>query len=541
MGKKINPETYELYHQQIVAKYSKEDKAAEKASESVEKAAQNTTKAVEKVTDTTTKATNTAVKNTNAVTDATKAVNESVKATEEAVEKAESTVIRKNDVVYKYFIGLSQMTEEARDKEFRDLSFNHQMGYISEQQYYEDLAELRDKHFDEGSEEWQKYTLQIHKYQNELIDKEFGDLSFNYKMGDISEQQYYEDLANLRDKYFEEGSEEWQKYTLQILKYQDELVDRKFGDLTFNYKMGYISEQQYYEDLAGLRDKYFEEGSKEWQKYTLQIHKYQIDLIDQQKKDIINLYDEISKEATTAINNLEKKHNNLTKRLSDATPLATKYKSIFVDQGEGMVLENGIWKNHKDYITEEYRVTDLDAEIKKLSEIYDAISAVKSKGISSEFFDIFTNLTPDDMLGTANAILALSDEDFKKFYSSWKNFQEATNTTAYMMTEQDRTAIIDEYGSLGDDLKQSLTEAFGTIPENFYEYGMLSADEFGKGFSSRINTTMAFMTDGTSVNDSFTSTGNTSNTYNFYGSDKTDTERLIEVKRYNEISQMRGE
>ena len=338
------------------------------------------------------------------------------------------------------------------------------------------------------------------------------------------------------------------KYLKELEKAQKEARDKEFRDLEFSHQMGYMKDSEYYTKLARLRDKYFENGSADWQKYTLKINKYQVELVEKQKEDIINLYDEISREAENAIESVEKKYESLKTKLSKSVPIATKHTATFVGQGAGLVLENGVWRNHKDYIVEEYRASDFKAETEKLKRLYTLFDAIKNKGVSNEFLSQFTSLSTDDMMGTANALLSMSEKDFSEFYTSWQRFQSVADNTAYKLTEPERDEIISEYGSLGDDLKQSLTDAFGTIPETFYEYGMLSAEEFGKGFASRVNTVSAFVESvgaivktGSNGGGSGGETNETNNTYNFYGSDKTDGERLYDVMRFNEITKMRGE
>lgn len=337
------------------------------------------------------------------------------------------------------------------------------------------------------------------------------------------------------------------KYLKAIEKAYKEQIEKEFRDIEFSHQMGYMSDEQYYNKMAILRDKYFEKGSEDWQKYTLKINKYHLEMVEKQKQDIISLYDEISREAEKAIESAEKKYEKLYSKLSGSAPFATKYTSTFVGQGAGLVLENGVWRNHEDYVVEEYRASDFKEETKKLERLYNLFNAIKEKGVSNEFLSQFTNMSADDMLGTANALLSMNDEDFNNFYTSWERFKSVSEDTAYKLTEPDREAIIAEYGSLGDNLKQSLEDTFGTIPETFYEYGMLSAEEFGKGFASRVNTISAFVEGGgtlvrkNSGGSSEGTSGDTNNTYNFYGSDKTDGERLYDVMRFNEITKMRGE
>ena len=362
-----------------------------------------------------------------------------------------------------------------------------------------------------------------------------------------NEEKAAEKTAETVEKTTKQKETATKKYLKAIEKAYKEQIEKEFRDIEFSHQMGYMSDEQYYNKMAILRDKYFEKGSEDWQKYTLKINKYHLEMVEKQKQDIISLYDEISREAEKAIESAEKKYEKLYSKLSGSAPLATKYTSTFVGQGAGLVLENGVWRNHEDYVVEEYRATDFKAETKKLERLYNLFNAIKEKGVSNEFLSQFTNMSADDMLGTANALLSMNDEDFEKFYTSWERFKSVSEDTAYKLTEPDREAIIAEYGSLGDDLKQSLEDTFGTIPETFYEYGMLSAEEFGKGFASRVNTISAFVEGGgtlvrkNSGGSSEGASGDTNNTYNFYGSDKTDGERLYDVMRFNEITKMRGE
>ncbi len=57
--------------------------------------------------------------------------------------------------------------------------------------------------------------------RKEAIQKQFDDLKFSFDMGYITEAAYYKKLATLRDKFYKSGSSEWQQYTLEIKQYND--------------------------------------------------------------------------------------------------------------------------------------------------------------------------------------------------------------------------------------------------------------------------------------------------------------------------------
>lgn len=57
--------------------------------------------------------------------------------------------------------------EEKYDSEKKYLKWRLDMGYITEEEYYANLADLRDKYIDESSDKWRSATLDIKKYQEQ--------------------------------------------------------------------------------------------------------------------------------------------------------------------------------------------------------------------------------------------------------------------------------------------------------------------------------------------------------------------------------------
>ena len=54
------------------------------------------------------------------------------------------------------------------------------MGYITEEEYYRQLAVLRDTYLDETSDKWRAATLAIHKYQQKQSEKSLDKLKDQY-------------------------------------------------------------------------------------------------------------------------------------------------------------------------------------------------------------------------------------------------------------------------------------------------------------------------------------------------------------------------
>ena len=60
---------------------------------------------------------------------------------------------------------LTKKLEDERDKRFKDLKYNLDMGQITEEQYYQGLETLRDSYFEKGSDDYHKYSQDIYNYQ----------------------------------------------------------------------------------------------------------------------------------------------------------------------------------------------------------------------------------------------------------------------------------------------------------------------------------------------------------------------------------------
>lgn len=116
------------------------------------------------------------------------------------------------------------------------------------------------------------------------FEKAIKDLEYQQKAGLISEENYFKERKRLRDTYIEEDSEEWQKHTLELNSAYKKWYDQERADLDYKYKMGIIGEQEYYSELATLRDEFLNEDSEDWRKYTKELYDY----ISEKKEEILN-------------------------------------------------------------------------------------------------------------------------------------------------------------------------------------------------------------------------------------------------------------
>lgn len=230
------------------------------------------------------------------ISDANKKINDAQKRAEDYAKKYGSTeqkevkpppLTEDPDKAAKDAEKAAKKAEQQRKKTFQgqlnELKSDLNTGKITEAKYYDELADLRDKYFKKGSKDWNTYTEQIKKYQDKVqkaaVQQKFTSLKSSLDSGDITDAQYYQKLEKLRDQYIKKGTKEWNTYTEEIKKYKDKAqkaaVQQQFTSLKSSLDSGTISEDVYYKKLAELRDKYFKQGTKEWNTYTEQIKKYQ--------------------------------------------------------------------------------------------------------------------------------------------------------------------------------------------------------------------------------------------------------------------------
>lgn len=101
----------------------------------------------------------------------------------------------------------------------------------------------------------------------------------------INETDYYRYLEHYGNKLLEKDSDEWRSLMAEIYQGRksgsatkdpnEELYDSEKKYLKWRLDMGYITEEEYYANLADLRDKYLDESSDKWRSATLEIKNYQ--------------------------------------------------------------------------------------------------------------------------------------------------------------------------------------------------------------------------------------------------------------------------
>lgn len=338
-----------------------------------------------------------------------------------------------------------------------------------------------------------------------------------------------------------------------------EQMEKAVTELDFQKKMNLISEQEYYEKLEDLRDNYLGKGSEQWWRYTTQIVQYEQSVVENQKKaieksieEIEDKFDDVAKtidkeikssvsEYDRQMKNLENKKSRFSEKLSSYGGL---YKTAVFSTGEERsYFDNGVWKTDNGDV-ELIDIGSLKDDISVLEEYKNTLSALKERdGMTQNFFEGFKSLGLSDGIKLAKSVMSLSDESFKEYMGLWNDKRDVADMISDSLYESDEKEI-------AKVLEDKLERAFGEIDKTFLsEEGILWAEKFGDAFKGKITEMMdqlkTIVTDRiASINyqialDKESGSGSTL-VYNLYGSGETVSEQLKSARANTQLEYLRG-
>lgn len=360
--------------------------------------------------------------------------------------------------------------------------------------------------------EWEGYATKASEV-NELVQTLTGNTTKNETPPETSIHRTLSDVKS-KTKEIKEQAE--------ILKEQRE---KELRDLKHQLQMQELSHEEYYKKLTQYRDKYFEEGSDEWQQFTEEIYDFNKSACD----NYVDTLEKSYNEASDIIDSLKKKQKSLADNLySDANLGMSK---ITIKSGQG---------------TEEYfQIADVESQNKQLEEysrLLDELFAKRGE-LPEEALKQLSSMSVEDGANFARVMLNMSGKEWDAYVSSLLNREDiAGKIGSQLMTSE------------FEEAKKILEDKFGQVPEDFFGIGTESAEYFGEGFVQKLNaiiqsvrnTVMAEMNSMVPAAVAFSgvgasATGNTyTNSYNFYSSKDTTTQQLKAAVNASTLSRLRG-
>lgn len=332
------------------------------------------------------------------------------------------------------------------------------------------------------------------------------------------------------------------------IDYYKTLREDEFNDIKAKLELGEISNEEYYSQLTSLRDAYFQKGSDEWNKYTLEIIKYNKDVVSEQQKEIEEMLTGIEDKYSQSYENILSKQSSMRKKLDNGLPI---YETVYFDMG-------------KDKESEWLRLSNIDEDLRILKNYNNSLLGAKEKvnsifesmgmddektaNMQSKFFEQLTRLNIREGTAFANHISFQSDEDLTSFITKWVEKVDLTEAISKNLYADESQRLMENYATdLSSSFINTLSENFGNIPDTFFQNGQASALEFKNGFLSAVdeainginielnNKISALMPDLSVLSQGNSVTNNSS--YNIYGA-ISPAETALEIYKQDEKKKM---
>ena len=332
------------------------------------------------------------------------------------------------------------------------------------------------------------------------------------------------------------------KYTVKAFNSMKKRLDSERN-------LNLISEEEYYKNLASLRDSYFAVGTEGWHKYTAEIYKHNQELSEKQQKELENqrkaaesAYNDIVDFADKKIGAVIKKQQSLSENFSSFGPLFNN--GTIRAGGETIKFYSGLADIEK-------QTADMTKYAERLRWLKDKLakSGIGENAAASFFDNIISRSATDG----DKTFYALEHADEGKLFDYFRAYEQNLNLADAYSKEFTSDDMDEALGDTAEYMKQRLTEAGFEIPEEFFNSGTLSAQNFGEGFSTRLDAELEKIKERIeSFNASLAVTGQTAggvsydnsvkniynNTYSISGEG---TEQLYsKIKRYDTFKRLAG-
>ncbi len=315
-------------------------------------------------------------------------------------------------------------------------------------------------------------------FGKDAMDAAVKNLKLQLDTAAITTADYYRELEKLRNNYLTRGSEEWWKYTKEVMEYEQKRVEeaKKANKEAFEeelhllerkQKLGLISEQEYYIGMKYLRDSYFTEGEEEWQDYTEKIEDFAVKqtqtLTDQVGKLLQGLYDEADKALQDVLSSMDSFRDSVSDFGNYMFRFSVKNQNgRIIDQSTGLV-DFGFRQKQLE------RFTELFKQIKELP------------NIPKKILEDIKKMKPEDAVGLMELMLRTPQQALQDWFEAEQDFMNTVDQAADALYGDDLVAAEENIRKV-DELKQSVLDMCNelgiSVPDSFAAMGTASKDNF---------------------------------------------------------------
>lgn len=314
----------------------------------------------------------------------------------------------------------------------------------------------------------------------------------------------------------------------------------RYTAIGYQRQFGIISEEEYFDKLAQIRDRFFAKDTQEWYKYTAEIYTHKVNALTEYEAAVEQHLKELAqatlKEFSGTVNNLVKARDSYKDKLEEFA-------------GTGVGYDTKVTKIHNYYPTgdplviTDYSLSKLDEEIEALRQFDETILALKERANTLDpknfeaLFEKMRTLSVEDANQLAKLLLAEDDESFSSYLAAYGEKKALEGSIANNLYKED-------FEKVAADIRQDIESAFSEIPEDFFAYGGLTAENFKAGFQAEVLSLFSEMEEllGISLDPNLTSSTEHNTyapTYNLYGHGETTAQQLISARNFSTLEALR--
>ena len=353
------------------------------------------------------------------------------------------------------------------------------------------------------------------------------DIKLQLELGAISEAEYYKKLEEYRDEYLKKGSDEWWNYTKEIIKYEDKLTeeqrDREFKRLENLKELRIISERDYYKQLEALRDKYIEQGSDDWEDYTLKIAKYYQGALDDMAAEYASKLDDVHDK----MDSLKDKFDSYFS-LSHTVTLTLEKQGVEYDQDFDVLN------------------TDIGAYTESLKDWNNVLSDLKNRdGMTDSYMRRLLNEAPNVAYSLVQQLQRMSDDEFGKYMQAYNEYEEELDRQSKLFYKDEEDEIAAAAREFGDTFVSEIADSLGDLDRLMERAGYSSAQAFADEFMQQLekemtNVTILIAGTGEGIYVGSGAANYQYNTYQIAGGSETTAQQLRACRDASERERLRG-
>lgn len=344
---------------------------------------------------------------------------------------------------------------EALYKQYRaDAKYSYDMGVIDANEYYSQLAVLRDKYLYQDSEEWRSVNVEIKKY--------------------------YDSLSNEQKKAYEQQLAAQEKAAEEAAKARVNAYNEEKSQLEFRLRTNKISEKKYYEELAKIRDKYLDKNSDEWRSSYLETYEYNQKILQANKDALNQLINDTSDSTLSALQNIISARDSLAAKLVDFNKT---FEKITETVPETVAVKGNFTITTAEHEVETYKMgaDSIEDNIRVLEQYGEMLDALKARGADENTLNDILAMDIEEGMDFGSKLLKMSNNEWNSYFSSMEKLRQtaADISAKYYQSEVD---------NLKENFVDKLRNELDGLGSDMYKIGADVAKEFVSGWNEALGT-----------------------------------------------------